>query len=109
MNLLTLGLFSFGGGAPTTTSRTASPAASAYANKKRTERGDSGLTGMGKFAKDLIDFDSFGDPDAADPEVEEAKRKERELARRRGGRSGTILTGPSGLDDSTDKKTLLGG
>jgi len=73
MNLLTLGLFSFGG------------------------RG-------GGYAAPVT-----AAPTVDDPEVEEAKRKERELARRRGGRSGTILTGPSGLDDSTDKKTLLGG
>jgi hypothetical protein len=49
-------------------------------------------------------------PTVDDPEVEEAKRRERELARRRQGRSGTILTGPTGLSEQTkDKATLLGG
>jgi hypothetical protein len=44
-----------------------------------------------------------------DPEVEEAKRKERLLARQRVGRRQTILTGPSGLPENTQKSTLLGG
>jgi len=49
-------------------------------------------------------------PSVNDKEVEEAKRKERELARRRSGRQSTILTGPSGVADTTQQKaTLLGG
>jgi len=50
-------------------------------------------------------------PTVTDPEVEEAKRKERELALRRKGRSTTLLTGPAGLTDdpTSQKKTLLGG
>lgn len=48
-------------------------------------------------------------PTEDDEEVEEAKRKERELARLRRGRSSTILTSPTGLSDTTEnKKTLLG-
>lgn len=42
------------------------------------------------------------------PEVQEAARKERELSRRRRGRSRTVLTGPSGLPEESGKKTLLG-
>lgn len=50
-------------------------------------------------------------PTGEDPEVQDAMRKERELARRRASRQSTILTGPSGLggDNSGNKKTLLGG
>lgn len=49
-------------------------------------------------------------PKIEDPEVQEAIRRERELARRRRGRQQTILTGPQGLPDTeTKKKTLLGG
>lgn len=48
-------------------------------------------------------------PTVEDPAVQEAKRKERELARRRTGRSSTILTGPAGLSENTGKKTTLGG
>ena len=47
-------------------------------------------------------------PKVDDPAVAEAKRKERELARRRRGRMSTILTGPSGLSDEPAGKTLLG-
>lgn len=47
-------------------------------------------------------------PTVTDPDVQEAKRKERALARRRRGRSATLLTGQSGLSDGTNKKTLLG-
>ena len=47
-------------------------------------------------------------PKVDDPAVEEAKRKERELNRRRRGRMSTILTGPSGLSDDPQGKTLLG-
>lgn len=43
-----------------------------------------------------------------DPEVQEAKRKERELNRRRRGRGSTVLTGPSGVPEDSQKKTLLG-
>ena len=50
-------------------------------------------------------------PATTDPAVEEAKRKERELARLRHNRASTILTNPSGLSDqaNTKKATLLGG
>lgn len=49
-------------------------------------------------------------PTVEDPEVQEAIRKEKELARRRMGRQNTILTGPGGLGGETSgKKTLLGG
>ena len=50
-------------------------------------------------------------PTVTDPDVQEAIRKERELARRRTSRQNTILTGPSGLigDSPAQKKTLLGG
>ena len=48
-------------------------------------------------------------PDESDPEVEEAIRKERELQRRRRGRSSTILTSPTGISEENNKKTLLGG
>lgn len=47
-------------------------------------------------------------PKVTDPEVEDAKRKERELARRRRGRMSTMLTGPSGLSEQPTGKTLLG-
>lgn len=47
-------------------------------------------------------------PTTEDPEVQEAMRKERELARRRLSRQSTILTGPGG-DTTGQKKTLLGG
>lgn len=48
-------------------------------------------------------------PKETDPAVQEAIRKERELAMRRRGRQSTILSGGAGLVDSGTKKTLLGG
>lgn len=48
-------------------------------------------------------------PTLTDPAVEAAKKKELELSRRRRGRSSTILTGPSGVDETSGKKTTLGG
>ena len=48
-------------------------------------------------------------PKQGDPAVQEAIRKEKELAIKRKGRQSTILTSSQGLGDSgTGKKTLLG-
>lgn len=47
-------------------------------------------------------------PSIDDPEVDEAKRKERELNRRRKGRASTILTSPFGIPEDSPKKTMLG-
>lgn len=46
-------------------------------------------------------------PTREDPAVQEAIKRERELARRRRGRRSTILTGPGGVGKD-EKKTLLG-
>jgi hypothetical protein len=47
-------------------------------------------------------------PKAEDPLVQEAMKKERELALRRSGRQSTILTSGQGLTDTGGGKTLLG-
>jgi len=49
-------------------------------------------------------------PELTDPAVEEARRKERELLRRRRGRGSTILTGGLGVTEAAPvaRKTLLG-
>uniref|UniRef100_A0A6M3KXL7 Uncharacterized protein n=1 Tax=viral metagenome TaxID=1070528 RepID=A0A6M3KXL7_9ZZZZ len=46
-------------------------------------------------------------PAKSDPEIQAALQRERELQRRRRGRSSTILTSGLGLSD-TNKKTTLG-
>lgn len=47
-------------------------------------------------------------PKYTDPAVQEAIKKEAELAQRRKGQKSTILTGSLGLATETQKKTLLG-
>lgn len=47
-------------------------------------------------------------PTVSDPVVEEAARKRRIIESNTYGRQGTILTGQSGVEDKTVKKTLLG-
>lgn len=79
MNLLTLGLFSFGGGARTPI---VAPAPTPPP--------------------------STPEAIANDPVIQEAKQKEKSLLMRRSGRGSTILTGPAGLTTDTGKKTLLG-
>lgn len=48
-------------------------------------------------------------PATSDPSVEEAAAKERALARKRKSRRSTILTGAMGLDETSNKTTMLGG
>lgn len=101
--------------ATTTPRRFASQASVMEAERRRRESG-SGRTGtldLGLIS-DIIEIENTGitepeTPSVTSPEVQEAKRKERELARRRRGRRTTILTGPSGLEDDTGGRTLLGG
>lgn len=47
-------------------------------------------------------------PKLTDPAVQEAIKKEAELAQRRKGRRSTMLTGGMGLTTDDEKRTMLG-
>ena len=70
----------------------------------------SGLFGGGKSYNPPAVAAPLPAPTVSDPEVEEAKRKERLLQRQRKGRAATILTGQQGISGEApvSRKTLLG-
>jgi hypothetical protein len=47
-------------------------------------------------------------PSPADPAIEEAAKRKRQAELNARGRKSTILTGITGVEDATTKKTLLG-